>query len=104
MNVKVNTDNHIEGSERLSAFVESVVKDTLNHFTDQITWVEVHLGDENSTKEGGADKRCALQVKVDGRPSVTVTHYADTLDQAIDGAAEKMKRSLESSLGKLRNH
>jgi len=32
-----------------------------------------------------------------------VSHQAATLEQAVDGAAEKLKRSLDSTLGRLGN-
>ncbi|MGB9129671.1 MAG: hypothetical protein WCB97_08480 [Thiobacillus sp.] len=39
-----------------------------------------------------------------GRQPIAVTDHANTLHQAIDGAAQKMKRSLDSTLGKLGDH
>ncbi len=101
MHVQVNTDNHIEGREALATRVEAVVQESLRRFSDQITRVEVHLSDENSHK-GGDDKRCMMEARLEGRRPTAVTHQAATLDQAIDGAADKLQRSIESTLGRLR--
>jgi hypothetical protein len=39
-------------------------------------------------------------VRIDGRPPSAVTHHANTLERAVDGAAGKLKRSVESTLGR----
>jgi ribosome-associated translation inhibitor RaiA len=70
-------------------------------FAAQITRVEVHLSDENSDKGGDNDKRCLLEARLAGLRPVVVSHRAATLQQAIDGAAEKLERSIESTLGRL---
>jgi hypothetical protein len=103
MQVQVHTDNHIEGHERLSRWVESVVTDALSRFEDRITSVQVHLGDENSDKGGDNDKRCMMEVRIEGRPPTAVTHHAATVDQAVDGAAERAQRAVEHILEKQRD-
>ncbi|MFN3580685.1 MAG: HPF/RaiA family ribosome-associated protein [Pseudomonas sp.] len=102
MQIQINTDNHIQGDEQLTSRVESSVRNTLQRFSDQITRVEVHLRDENSAaKSGPADKRCQLEVRLAGRQPTSVTEVAASIDQAVSGAAQKMVRSLETTLGKL---
>ena len=61
----------------------------------------VHLGDENGSKNGSNDKRCMMEARLDGRPPIAVTHQAPTLDQAMNAAAEKLERSIDSMLGRL---
>ena len=51
MQVQVNTDNHIEGSEGLRNHVESVIEDSLSWIADRVTRVEVFLRDENSDQK-----------------------------------------------------
>ena len=102
MQIQVNTDNHIEGREELAAQVEATVESALSHFRERITRVEVHLSDENSQK-GGDDKRCVMEARLEGRRPEAVTHQAASLIDAVDGAAEKLKASLESTLGRLSN-
>lgn len=104
MQIHTNTDRSINGSERLAALAASIVEGALDRFRDQITRVEVHLSDENAAKRGGADKRCMMEARLEGRPPIAVTHQADTLELAMDGAADKLKRSIESTLGRLRGY
>jgi len=102
MQIQINTDNNIEGTERLAQQVAPVVRDALERFSEQITRVEVHLSDQNSDKKFGAeDKRCLLEARLAGLQPISVSHHAATLEQAVDGAVEKLKRSLESTLGRL---
>ena len=43
-----------------------------------------------------------MEARLEGRQPIAVTHQAATVEQAIDGAADKLKRSIESTLGRLR--
>lgn len=105
MQIQVNTDNHIEGHERLRAHVASVVEGTLGRFGERITRVEVHLTDENSNaKAGDHDKRCVMEARVAGIPPVTVTHAAASIDQAIEGATDKLEKTLDSTLERRDDH
>ncbi len=102
MQIEVRTANNIVGSESLVAQVENVVTDTLSRFSDRITHVEVHLGDESGNKHGPEDKRCMIEARLDGRKPIAVTHHAASLVIAIDGAAHKLNRLIENTLGRLR--
>lgn len=104
MQIQVNTDHNLEGREALIHWVEAEVRQTLGHFSDHITRVEVHLSDENSGKSGGDDKRCLMEARITARQPLAVSHHAGSLNDAFSGAAGKMKRSLESSLGRLKDH
>jgi ribosome-associated translation inhibitor RaiA len=99
--VQIHTDPNIQSSEQLTAQVESLVTASLGRFADRVSRVQVHLGDENSHKNGRNDKRCMIEARLDGRPPIAVTQHAPTLDQAMDGAATKLERSLDSMLGRL---
>ena len=102
MQVQVRTDKNIDGSQSLIDRVESVVKSALERFGDRITRAEIHLSDVNGAdRSGGDDKRCVLEVRLAGRPPVAVSHQAQTVDLAVEGAARKMEHSLTSSLGRL---
>jgi ribosome-associated translation inhibitor RaiA len=101
MQVLVNSDHHIVGTEELSARVETVVRGALSHLQDRITRVEVHLNDENSHKLGENDKRCMMEARVGGLKPIAVTAQAATLMEAIDAAADKLLRALEHTLGRL---
>jgi ribosome-associated translation inhibitor RaiA len=104
MQVQINTDRNIEGREALADQVRSVVESDLSRFSDQITRVEVHLSDENSDKKGGNDEmRCVMEARIKGRQPIAVSNQAASLDQAVDGAADKLTKVIESTLGRLRD-
>ena len=105
MKIQINTDKNIDGHEDLAHSVETILEQVLARFSDQITRIEVHLSDENSAaKSGMVDKRCLLEVRLAGRQPASVSDQAQTVDQAVRGAAQKMISSLESELGKLGKH
>lgn len=104
MEVLFNTDNNIEGKERIEAYFTKKIKEDLNRFEDKVTRVEVHLSDENGDKGGANDKKCVLEVRPQGLKPVAVSCQDDTIEQAISGATKKMMSSLNSLLGKLQNH
>ena len=104
MIIQLNTDKNLAGTEKLSAYVNSFISEELSRFSHQITRVEVHLSDENGPKEGLNDKRCLIEVRLEGMKPIAVTNHANTHEQAIEGAIEKIKTSLESTLGRMRSH
>ena len=101
MQIQINTGHNIEGHEALSAHVSGKVEHALSRLSDHITRVEVHLTDEDGDKSGPNDKRCVMEARLEGRLPVAVTHQAATLDQAVEGAAHKLARLIESTLGRL---
>lgn len=101
MQIQVNTGENVQGRESLIARVEAGVSAALSRFDDRLTRVEVYLGDENADKGGAADKRCTIEARPAGQQPVAVTHKAATLDEALDGAAEKLGSLLESKFGRL---
>ena len=103
MQIQINTDHNIEGHEALATQVRGVVESALRHISEHITRVEVHLSDESSHKSTQNDKRCMMEARLEGRQPIAVTHQADTLDQAVDGATEKLVRLIESTLGRQRH-
>jgi len=104
MTIQFNTDNNIKGSEKLRALLIALISEELNRFSHQITRVEVHLSDENGPKERQNDKRCMIEARLEGMKPIAVTNHANTHEQAVEGAVEKLKTSLVTILGRLRNH
>lgn len=103
MQIQVNTDRNIEGTDELAAQVNSAVENALSRYSDQVTQVEVHLSDENSNKKGGNDDiRCLIQAHLAGSLPTAVSHQAATVDEAVEGAAGKLARSFESTIGRSR--
>lgn len=105
MQIQFNTDRNIEGREALADQCRGVVENALSRVSDQITRVEVHVSDENSDKKGGHDDmRCMMEARLEGRQPIAVTHQAASVDQAVNGAADKLNRMIESTIGRLRDH
>ena len=103
MQVQINTDHNVEGHEALAGHISGVVKSALNSLSDHITRVEVHLTDESGHKDTQNDKRCMMEARLEGRQPIAVTHHATTLHEAVGGAADKLTRRVESTLGRLRD-
>ncbi|HEX7486321.1 MAG TPA: HPF/RaiA family ribosome-associated protein [Vicinamibacterales bacterium] len=101
MQIQVHTDSSIRGSDELTRVVETATQTAVRRWAQRITRVEVHLSDTNRLKGGADDKRCLMEARVGGLQPIAVTHNARTLPEAIDGAADKLKKSLESTLGRL---
>ena len=53
MIIQVNTDSNIEGKTELAQQIKTDVANSLEHYGERITRVEVHLSDENSDKKFG---------------------------------------------------
>ena len=104
MQVQVETDNHVEGREKLIEHVEGVIRDAVDRYEDRVTHVEAHLGDVNSgEKSGAADMRCMFEARLAGLKNIAVKHQAESLHLAIEGAADKLTKALESALGKMQD-
>lgn len=104
MKIQINTDKTINGSEKLNDTLTSLLTDELNRFSEQITRLEVHLTDEDGNKDGKNDKRCMLEARMEGIPPIAVINHAETCENAVKGAAEKLKSSINSNIGRLKSH
>ena len=104
MKIQINTDNNIEGGDGLTQQTQVAVESALERFAHQITRVDVHLSDENSSHKGGTDKRCVMEARVEGMQPVAVTDQAENLEQAVNGAADKLEKLLDHELGRLGDH
>ncbi len=105
MQIQINTDHNVDGHEALATHVRGVVEDSLERFSEHITRVEVHLTDDvgqaSDHKSGQNDKRCVMEARLERHQPIAVTQHADTLHQAVDGAAEKLTRLVEHTIGRL---
>ena len=104
MQIQVNTSNGIENKDTLERWADTEIKQHLSRFDEDVTRVEVHLSDENHDKAGGGDKRCVMEARLAHHQPLAVTQHGNTLDEAFRGAADKLKRLLDSTLGRLNNH
>ncbi len=104
MQIQINTDNTIERHEPLTRHVESVVGDALSRFSAHITRVVVHLSETNDSKSSSGDHRCVMEARIEGHPPIAAIDHAASLHQAIHGASEKLKRSIENTLGRMQSN
>jgi len=104
MQIQVNTSNGIENKDTLERWADSEIRQSLSRFVADVTRVEIHLSDENHDAKGAADKRCVMEARLAHHQPVAVTQHASNMDEAFRGASDKMKRALDSALGKLNNH
>ncbi len=101
MIIQVNSDNHVDGNVNVVVEVEQKVQRALDRFADRISRVEVHLNDENAHKNGQDDQRCLMEARLNGLQPIAVTHKAATLEQAVDGATERLRNAITNQLGKI---
>ena len=103
MQIQVNTSNGIENKDTLERWADTEIKQHLSRFVEDVTRVEVHLSDENHDKAGGGDKRCVMEARLAHHQPLAVTQHGNTLDEAFRGAADKLKRIVESTIERARD-
>ena len=104
MTIQINTDNNLSVHEGFGSKLEELLSGELKRFSDHITRLEVHLSDENGSKEGVNDKKCLLEARLQGRQPIAVSDLANNYEIAVNGAVKKLKASLETIVGKLKEH
>jgi hypothetical protein len=104
MIIQFNTDKTINGDEKHRAPFIAMIADELERFSPHVSRIEAHLTDQNGKKEGFDDIRCLLEARIEGRSPIAVSHQANTAEQAVAGAVDKLKASLISITGRLTNH
>lgn len=100
MQIQINPGKNVTLHSKLSNFVETELNRTLRRFDTHLTRVEVHLSDDTRTK-GVQGKRCTLEARPRGLQPVVVTGFAPNTHKSVTGAAEKMKRQLDATFGRL---
>jgi ribosome-associated translation inhibitor RaiA len=104
MQVQINHDNHVRIGEEVAERLTRVLEGSLSQFADRITRVEMHLGDDNAGKAGDSDKRCMLEARLANLAPIAVTHQAESLQLAFEGALDKLENALSHAMGKLQTH
>ena len=104
MTIQINTDNNVSVHEAFKAQLDGLITEKLSRFSEHITRLEVHLSDENGSKEGINDKKCLLEARLEGRQPIVATQVANDYEQAVHGAIDKLKSSLNTIIGRSRNH
>lgn len=104
MTIQFNTDRNVSGNEAVTSPLKDMIADGLSRFSNQITRIEAHLSDENGDKDTGNDKRCVLEARIQGLNPIAVTNNANTHELAVEGAIEKLTRTIDKTLEKLSDH
>lgn len=101
MKIQINTDKSVEGTEKFNTYITSRILEKMQRYSSHITRVEVHISDENGKKEGPNDIRCLMEARLEGRQPIAVSNQDKTEEQAVSGAIEKLRASLETVIGRL---
>ena len=104
MQIQVNTDNFIHGDERVIEVAELAVSNDLEHMSDRLTRVEVHLKDQNADKHGPEHIRCTMEARPRGMDPIAANSDAADIQAALKGAAKTLRGRLSSALEKLDPH
>ncbi len=104
MTIQINTDKNLSVHEGFETQLDSLLSDELGRFSEHITRLEVHLSDENGSKQALNDKRCMIEARMEGRQPIAVTDRANDYELAVSGAIEKLKASLDTIVGKLKHY
>ena len=104
MTVQINADNNLSVHEDYSKKLEDTISKDLSRFDEIVTRIEVHLSDENGSKDLPNDKKCLLEARLKGRQPVVVSALGNTYDQALKGATDKIKASIDTITGRLKSH
>ncbi|REG79478.1 HPF/RaiA family ribosome-associated protein [Algoriphagus antarcticus] len=104
MKIQINTGKNLSVHEEYGNELEASLSENLSRFSEHITRLEVHLSDENGNKESEDDKKCLIEARMEGRQPIAVSATGNTYDQAVNSATGKLKASLDTIIGKLRNH
>lgn len=104
MIIQINTDKNISGKENTVAYFTQLVQDALDRYSQHISRVEMHLSDENANKEGKDDKRCVLEVRIEGKQPIAVTSNANTIEDAISESIQKVSALLNTIMDQMKSH
>lgn len=100
MKIQFNADKTIGGDENQQNYFTTLIGEKLSRFQSHVTRIEAHLTDQNGKKEGPNDIQCVLEARMEGRQPIAVTCDANTANDAVTGAIDKIKNSLDSIIGK----
>ena len=103
MKIQLNTDKNILGSEKFETYVTEKINRSLKRFASKITRIEVHLSDQNAHKSGSDDIQCKIEARIEGLSPLVLTDKNSTKEKAIDAAMDKMKATLDTVIGKMKD-
>lgn len=102
MQIRIDVDDHIDGSEELMVRVEGVIEGSLDRYQDRISRVEVHLSQLSHRQAGARDLSCRIEAHASGFQPIAVSHEAVTLTEAIHAASAKLERAVHTMFGRVK--
>ena len=104
MQVQVHADDSIQGGESLAQWAQEEINSKMARLKEYVVRVEVFLTGVDALKTtGGPGKRCVLETRATGRPPIAVNAEAEKVKDAFTAAIEKLRRAVETDLGKLKD-
>lgn len=104
MIVQINTDKTLDGDDKMQKYFTTRVEDALERYESHITRIEVHLKDENGSKDGFNKISCLLEARLKGLQPVASTSQADTVELALTEALSKIETVMDTILGRIQKH
>ena len=104
MKIQLNTDRTISADEKQHDYFTHQIAKELENFKAHITRIEAHISDENGKKEGSDATHCVLEARIEGRQPIAVSDQANSTKDAVVGALDKLKSSVESIIGRMQKH
>ena len=104
MEIRVKIAANIDEREKLADYVARVVESSLRRFGARISRVDVHLDDETGDGDEERQNRCSIETRVEGHQPTVVAYQAVTPNEAVDGATDRLERSLENMLEQLHDY
>jgi putative sigma-54 modulation protein len=87
----------------LASFVNRRLASALDKNDLNVVDAQVRLIDINGPR-GGVDKRCQCSVKIAGLPRVVALSTSSNMYAAIDGAADRLKRTIQRKMKRFHQH
>jgi len=103
MKIQFNTNKNINGDEKHQNYFSNLIEKKLIRYQSHVSRIEVYITDQNGKKEGLDDILCLLEARIEGIQTIAVSDQADSIEQAVSGATEKLKTALETILGRMQN-
>jgi ribosome-associated translation inhibitor RaiA len=101
MKIQINTDVNIENDTPLGAHVEAVLNAALSRFSDRVTGVNIYLSAIIGRVEHGDQYHCLMSAHIEGRRAIQASESASSLYQVIRGTTERLRRTINSGLGRI---
>ena len=86
-------------TDALSAYAKKRLNFALDNKSEHIQKVNMRLSDINGTR-GGTDKRCLLQIVLNGMPDIVIEDVQTNIYSAIDFACDRASRTVVRKIGK----